>query len=64
MSKLITNKLQKEFMKTFYKKKADFHHEQWNAAVDSGRTKAASYHMIEYLNYAEMLKMAERNNIN
>ncbi len=64
MSKLITNKLQKEFMRTFYKKKADFHHEQWNAAVDSGRTKAASYHMIEYLNYAEMLKMTERNDIN
>ena len=63
MTKVITNKLQKEFMRTFYKKKADFHHEQWNAAVDSGRTKAASYHMIEYLNYAEMLRNAESRSI-
>ena len=50
-------------MKAYYKEKADFHHKQWNAAVDSGKTKAASYHMIEYLNYAEMLRNAESRGI-
>jgi len=51
-------------MKAYYKDKAEFHHKQWEAAVDSNKEKAAKFHMTEYINYAEMLKIAERNDIN
>ena len=47
-------------MKEYYKKKSDFHFKQWNMAKDEGKEKAASYHMTEYINYAEMLKMTEK----
>ena len=50
-------------MRAYYKTKAEFHHKQWDSAVNEGKTKAAAHHMTEYLNYAEMLKMAERNGI-
>ena len=42
-------------MKEFYKRKADFHHKQWEAAQDLNKEKAAKYHMQEYINYQEML---------
>jgi len=50
-------------MQTYYKTKADFHHKQWEAAVDSGKEKAAKHHMTEYINYSELLKMAENKGI-
>ncbi len=39
---------------SWYKDKADFHHKQWEVARDAGKTKAADFHMQEYLNYEEM----------
>lgn len=52
-----------QVMRAYYKTKADFHHKQWEAAVDGGKEKAAAHHMTEYINYAELLKIAERNGI-
>lgn len=40
-------------MKDYYKRKADFHHEQWQKAFNDNKEKAASYHMQEYINYQE-----------
>ena len=50
-------------MQEYYKEKAEFHHKQWDAAVNEGKEKAAKHHMTEYINYAELLKIAERNDI-
>jgi len=50
-------------MREYYKKKAEFHHKQWSAAVDTNKEKAAAHHMTEYINYSELLKIAERNGI-
>jgi len=38
----------------FYKRKAEFHHAQWQQAVEEGKDKAAKKHMDEYINYNEM----------
>ena len=40
---------------TFYEKKAEFHHAQWQAALDDNKEKAAAHHMQEYLNYLQMI---------
>ena len=55
--------IQGKLMQAYYKEKAEFHHKQWNAAVDSGKEKAAKHHMTEYINYAELLKIAENRGI-
>ena len=41
-------------MTTWYEEKASFHNKQWEAALDSGKDKAAKYHMQEFINYKEM----------
>jgi len=41
-------------MITYYEQKKEFHHKQWSIAQDAGKTKAAEFHMQEYLNYSEM----------
>ena len=43
----------------YYKRKSDFHFEQYQIAFDSGKEKAAAFHQQEYLNYQEMLKQQE-----
>ena len=55
--------IQGKLMQAYYKEKAEFHHKQWDSAVNEGKTKAAAHHMTEHLNYAELLKIAERNGI-
>ena len=44
-------------MKSYYEKKAAFHHQQWELAFEAGKDKAAAYHMQEYLNYEKMIKL-------
>ncbi len=38
----------------WYEQKKEFHHKQWSAAQEAGKTKAAEFHMQEYLNYQAM----------
>jgi len=38
----------------WYKDKRDFHHKEWNIAQDTGKERAAKFHMNEYINYSEM----------
>lgn len=46
-------------MNQWYQAKADFHHKQWQAATDAGKEKAAAFHMQEYINYSELLKLSK-----
>ena len=41
-------------MKNYYEGKMNFHFKEYQLSVDSNKTKAAEYHMREYLNYKEM----------
>jgi hypothetical protein len=41
-------------MTSWYEEKMNFHHKQWATAQESGKQKAAEFHMREYLNYKEM----------
>ena len=45
--------------KSWYESKRDFHHKQWEIALEASKAKAAAYHMQEYLNYSDMVKQAE-----
>ena len=46
--------LEVEPMKNYYENKMNFHFKEYQLSVDSNKTKAAEYHMREYLNYKEM----------
>ncbi len=39
---------------SYYKKKMDFHLEQYQLAIDANKEKASAHHMREYLNYEQM----------
>jgi|TARA_R100000951_G_scaffold91472_1_gene79828 hypothetical protein len=38
----------------YYKTKSEFHFNQYNAALDANKEKAATYHMNEHLNYEKL----------
>ena len=42
----------------WYKDKKDFHNKQWELEQDSGKEKAAAFHMQEFINYSEMYELA------
>ena len=47
-------------MTTWYEEKMNFHHKQWAVAQETGKQKAADFHMGEYLNYKEMAGMSSK----
>ena len=47
-------------MKTFYEKKAEFHHKEWCLAKDANKEKAAALHLAEYVNYMELIEQEKR----
>ena len=49
-------------MSDYYKKKRDFHREQWEVAQDLDKEKAAAYHMQEFINYSEAYDNSQGGN--
>lgn len=44
---------------SFYEKKAEFHHKEWELAHNLGKDKAAEFHMQEYLNYQKLIEQVK-----
>jgi hypothetical protein len=49
-------------MKAWYKKLAKKHFGEYQKAIDSGDTKAADFHMKEYLTYEKLMTKRANNN--